>query len=51
MPIYVMEVLSNESYHVLITVGSHLSELHLSEHVSYRNVFSKATTTIYDSEH
>ena len=27
-------------------VGSHLSELQLSEHVSYLNVFSKATPTI-----
>ena len=29
-----------------ITVGSHLSELQLSEHVGYPNAFSKATPTI-----
>ena len=28
------------------TVGSHLSELQLSEHVGYPNAFSKATPTI-----
>ena len=28
------------------TVGSHLSELQLSEHVCYPNAFSKATPTI-----
>ena len=31
------------------TVGSHLSELQLSEHFSYQNTFSKATPTTSDN--